>query len=127
MSSEGLSRVIQGIITGIGFPGAGSILKLNKERHIQGLLFTAFRTNMAALPAGSIQPWLIAHLMKIFNRRPALCAAPAAALCVIMRAAFDKNNPFRLDNNLRPFFAHDGLLSIFRPRVLGVEYVARQF
>jgi putative Mg2+ transporter-C (MgtC) family protein len=36
MSEEGLSRVIQGIITGIGFLGAGSILKLNEERDIQG-------------------------------------------------------------------------------------------
>jgi putative Mg2+ transporter-C (MgtC) family protein len=37
MSSDGLSRVIQGIVTGIGFIGAGSILKLNEERDIQGL------------------------------------------------------------------------------------------
>src|SRR6478672_6923160 len=37
MSSDGLSRVIQGIVTGIGFIGAGSILKLDKERNIQGL------------------------------------------------------------------------------------------
>ena len=41
MSSEGLSRVIQGIITGIGFIGAGSILKLNEERDIQGLTTAA--------------------------------------------------------------------------------------
>src|SRR5688500_18775902 len=30
MSSDGLSRVIQGIVTGIGFIGAGSILKLDQ-------------------------------------------------------------------------------------------------
>ena len=41
MSSEGLSRVIQGIVTGIGFIGAGSILKLNEERDIQGLTTSA--------------------------------------------------------------------------------------
>lgn len=41
MSSEGLSRVIQGIITGIGFIGAGTILKLNQERTIQGLTTAA--------------------------------------------------------------------------------------
>lgn len=41
MSSDGLSRVIQGIVTGIGFLGAGSILKLNEERHIQGLTTAA--------------------------------------------------------------------------------------
>ena len=41
MSSDGLSRVIQGIVTGIGFIGAGSILKLNEERAIQGLTTAA--------------------------------------------------------------------------------------
>ena len=41
MSSNGLSRVIQGIVTGIGFIGAGSILKLNDERDIKGLTTAA--------------------------------------------------------------------------------------
>jgi putative Mg2+ transporter-C (MgtC) family protein len=41
MSSDGLSRVIQGIVTGIGFIGAGSILKINEERDIQGLTTAA--------------------------------------------------------------------------------------
>ena len=41
MSLDGLSRVIQGIVTGIGFIGAGSILKLNEERDIQGLTTAA--------------------------------------------------------------------------------------
>lgn len=41
MSLDGLSRVIQGIVTGIGFIGAGSILKLNEERSIQGLTTAA--------------------------------------------------------------------------------------
>jgi putative Mg2+ transporter-C (MgtC) family protein len=41
MSSDGLSRVIQGIVTGIGFIGAGSILKLNEQRDIQGLTTAA--------------------------------------------------------------------------------------
>lgn len=41
MSSDGLSRVIQGIITGIGFVGAGSILKLNEQRDIKGLTTAA--------------------------------------------------------------------------------------
>jgi putative Mg2+ transporter-C (MgtC) family protein len=36
MSLDGLSRVIQGIVTGIGFIGAGSILKLSEERDIKG-------------------------------------------------------------------------------------------
>ena len=41
MSSDGLSRVIQGIVTGIGFIGAGSILKLNDERDVKGLTTAA--------------------------------------------------------------------------------------
>lgn len=41
MSMEGLSRVIQGIVTGIGFVGAGSILKLDEQRDIRGLTTAA--------------------------------------------------------------------------------------
>ncbi len=41
MSSDGVSRVIQGIVTGIGFIGAGSILKLNDEHQIKGLTTAA--------------------------------------------------------------------------------------
>jgi putative Mg2+ transporter-C (MgtC) family protein len=41
MSLDALSRVIQGIVTGLGFLGAGSILKLNTERDIQGLTTAA--------------------------------------------------------------------------------------
>ena len=41
MSLEGLSRVIQGLATGIGFIGAGAILKLAEERQITGLTTSA--------------------------------------------------------------------------------------
>jgi putative Mg2+ transporter-C (MgtC) family protein len=41
MAFDALSRVIQGIVTGIGFIGAGSILKLSEERDIQGLTTAA--------------------------------------------------------------------------------------
>jgi putative Mg2+ transporter-C (MgtC) family protein len=41
MSSEGLSRVIQGLASGIGFIGAGAILKLSATREIQGLTTAA--------------------------------------------------------------------------------------
>ena len=41
MDPDGLSRVIQGIVTGIGFIGAGTILKLNEQREIQGLTTAA--------------------------------------------------------------------------------------
>jgi len=41
MSLEGQSRVIQGILTGVGFIGAGSILKLSQEHDIKGLTTAA--------------------------------------------------------------------------------------
>jgi putative Mg2+ transporter-C (MgtC) family protein len=41
MDMSGLSRVIQGIGTGIGFIGAGSILKLSEQREIRGLTTAA--------------------------------------------------------------------------------------
>jgi putative Mg2+ transporter-C (MgtC) family protein len=41
MNSDAQSRVIQGIVTGIGFIGAGSILKLSEQRDIQGLTTAA--------------------------------------------------------------------------------------
>lgn len=41
LSTEGISRVIQGIITGIGFIGAGSILKVGEEHHVRGLTTAA--------------------------------------------------------------------------------------
>lgn len=40
-STDGLSRVIQGIVTGIGFVGAGSIIKLNDELDVRGLTTSA--------------------------------------------------------------------------------------
>jgi len=40
-ATDGLSRVIQGIITGIGFVGAGSIIKLNDELDVRGLTTSA--------------------------------------------------------------------------------------
>lgn len=41
MAQDPLSRVIQGLITGIGFLGAGAILKLEKRRAIEGLTTAA--------------------------------------------------------------------------------------
>lgn len=41
VDSDGLPRVIQFIITGIGFIGAGSIPKLSGERDIEGLTTAA--------------------------------------------------------------------------------------
>jgi putative Mg2+ transporter-C (MgtC) family protein len=41
LSAEGVSRVIQGLATGIGFIGAGAILKLRDEHQIEGLTTSA--------------------------------------------------------------------------------------
>jgi putative Mg2+ transporter-C (MgtC) family protein len=41
MGMDGLSRVVPGIVTGIGFVGAGSILKLSEQREIKGLTTAA--------------------------------------------------------------------------------------
>ena len=41
MTSDGLSRVIQGIVTGIGFIGAGSIIKRSEESDVEGLTTSA--------------------------------------------------------------------------------------
>ena len=41
MSSDALSRVIQGIVTGLGFLGAGTILKSTDQIHIRGLTTAA--------------------------------------------------------------------------------------
>jgi len=41
MSLDGTSRVIQGIVTGIGFIGAGTILKLEGEHEVKGLTTSA--------------------------------------------------------------------------------------
>jgi len=41
MSVDDLSRVLQGVIAGIGFLGAGAILKLGDEQRIRGLTTSA--------------------------------------------------------------------------------------
>lgn len=41
MQQDAMSRVIQGLATGIGFLGAGAILKLESTRRIQGLTTAA--------------------------------------------------------------------------------------
>jgi len=41
MSSEGVSRVIQGVLTGIGFLGGGVILKMSEQHQIVGITTAA--------------------------------------------------------------------------------------
>jgi len=49
MNLDAQSRVIQGLLTGIGFLGAGSILKLSQEHDIKGLTTAAGLWTMAAI------------------------------------------------------------------------------
>jgi putative Mg2+ transporter-C (MgtC) family protein len=70
MSLDGLSRVIQGVITGIGFIGAGSILKLSEQRDVQGLTTAAGVWMTAAVGVavglGSLGVALLSTLFTIF-------------------------------------------------------------
>ena len=54
MIESDLSRVIQGLIAGIGFLGAGAILKLEDKREIEGLTTAAgiWMTAAMGLAAG---------------------------------------------------------------------------
>jgi putative Mg2+ transporter-C (MgtC) family protein len=54
ISDDGISRVVQGIAAGIGFIGAGAILKVTTEREIQGLTTAAglWMTAAVGLAAG---------------------------------------------------------------------------
>jgi putative Mg2+ transporter-C (MgtC) family protein len=49
MTSADVSRVIQGLATGIGFLGGGAILKLSQERKIRGLTSAAVIWMTAAM------------------------------------------------------------------------------
>jgi putative Mg2+ transporter-C (MgtC) family protein len=49
MSASDLSRVIQGLVTGIGFLGGGAILKLTAEHEIHGLTTAASIWTTAAV------------------------------------------------------------------------------
>jgi putative Mg2+ transporter-C (MgtC) family protein len=49
MNPDSVSRVIQGLITGIGFLGAGAILKLEDKRQVEGLTTAAGIWMTAAL------------------------------------------------------------------------------
>jgi putative Mg2+ transporter-C (MgtC) family protein len=49
MEVADMSRVLQGVASGIGFLGAGAIIKLNSEENIQGLTTAASIWTVAAI------------------------------------------------------------------------------
>jgi putative Mg2+ transporter-C (MgtC) family protein len=70
MGHDALSRVIQGVVTGIGFIGAGSILKINEQRDVQGLTTAAGVWMTAAVGVaaglGSLGIALLSTLFTLF-------------------------------------------------------------
>jgi putative Mg2+ transporter-C (MgtC) family protein len=54
MDSADMSRVIQGLVTGIGFIGGGAILKLAQQREVEGLTTAAglWMTSAVGIAAG---------------------------------------------------------------------------
>jgi putative Mg2+ transporter-C (MgtC) family protein len=58
MTGADISRVIQGLATGIGFLGAGCILKLTETRHVEGLTTAASIWVTAALGIAIGSGWL---------------------------------------------------------------------
>jgi putative Mg2+ transporter-C (MgtC) family protein len=54
MDDEGISRVLQGLLAGVGFLCAGSILKLPQEEHVRGLTTAAgiWMTSAIGMAAG---------------------------------------------------------------------------
>lgn len=81
MNLDGVSRVIQGLVTGIGFIGAGAILKLSATREIQGLTTAAGIWVTAAIGVtvglgalglallGTILTWIVLVSIGLFEKR----------------------------------------------------------
>jgi putative Mg2+ transporter-C (MgtC) family protein len=91
MCSADVARVIQGVATGIGFIGAGAILKLTEERDIQGLTTAASIWMTAAIGVavglGSLGVAVLSTVLTLLilaavggleGRMSQGCAAPAA-------------------------------------------------
>jgi putative Mg2+ transporter-C (MgtC) family protein len=81
MEQDALSRVIQGLVTGIGFLGAGAILKVESSHQIKGLTTAAGIWMTAALGVaiglgqlgtaaiGTMLAWLVLAVLIGIDRR----------------------------------------------------------
>lgn len=81
MGDDAMSRVIQGLVTGIGFLGAGSILKIREDKEIHGLTTAAgiWMTAAASVAIGlgqiltgmlaGVLAWIVLAVMSRFERR----------------------------------------------------------
>jgi len=77
MPADALSRVVQGLVTGIGFIGAGAILKRSEQREIVGLTTAA-------------GPWMTAALGVIAGLGQYAVALPASLLALFVLGAMQK-------------------------------------
>lgn len=65
-SPDALARIVQGVITGIGFVGGGAILK--NDDHVRGTASAASIWVTGALGAAvGFQEWVLAALLSILN------------------------------------------------------------
>ncbi len=81
MQQDAMSRVVQGLATGIGFLGAGAILKLESTRQIKGLTTAAGIWLTAALgiaiglghlgtaALGVLFAWIVLHVLLRLEKR----------------------------------------------------------
>lgn len=82
MGDDAMSRVIQGLVTGIGFLGAGSILKIREQQEIRGLTTAAgiWMTAAAAVAIGlgqivmgiisAVLAWIVLAILHKLEPRP---------------------------------------------------------
>lgn len=87
MEKDALSRVIQGLVTGIGFLGAGAILKIQEDKEIRGLTTAAgiWMTAAAGIAIGlgqiviglaaGVLAWIVLAILNRFE--PKAKAGPA--------------------------------------------------
>jgi putative Mg2+ transporter-C (MgtC) family protein len=66
VAPEPMTRVIQGLTTGVGFLGAGVILKLTEERKIQGITSAAAMWTTAAVGMTVGLGWLWPAVAAVF-------------------------------------------------------------
>jgi putative Mg2+ transporter-C (MgtC) family protein len=79
-SNADASRVIQGIVTGIGFLGAGVIIRNNEDQHVHGLTTAACAWLTACIGATcGVGQW-----------RVLLLSAPLIILILIFGGSFEK-------------------------------------
>lgn len=78
---EDLSRVLQGVVAGIGFLGAGAIIKLSEDRKIRGLTTAASIWLTAAIGAAAGMGRIMSAI---------LCTMLALVILAVLRHRFKR-------------------------------------